>query len=95
MKVCILGAGAFGTALAVALSSKHDISLWGRSATLMPEVAKSRKSSRLPGIVLNSNIHVTSEIRNATEGADFILSAIPLQVTHNTLTALLPDLVDV
>ena len=95
MKVCILGAGAFGTALAVALSSKHDISLWGRSATLMPEVAKSRKSSRLPGIVLNSNIHVTSEIRNATEGADFILSAIPLQATHNTLTALLPDLVDV
>ena len=95
MKVCILGAGAFGTALAVALSSKHDISLWGRSATLMPEVAKSRKSSRLPGIVLNSNIHVTSEIRNATEGADFVLSAIPLQATHSTLTALLPDLVDV
>ena len=95
MKVCILGAGAFGTALAVALSSKHNISLWGRNATLMHRVAKSRESPRLPGIVLNSNIDVTSEIESAAKGADFILSAIPLQVTHNTLTALLPDLVDV
>ena len=62
---------------------------------MMPEVAKSRKSSRLPGIVLNSNIHVTSEVRNATEGADFILSAIPLQATHKTLETFLPDLIDV
>ena len=95
MKVCILGAGAFGTALALALSSKHNISLWGRNSTLMHGVAKSRESPRLPGIVLNSNIDVTSEIESAAKGADFILSVIPLQATHETLKTFLPVLLDV
>ena len=52
MTVCILGAGAFGTALAIALSETNNIHLWGRNAEGMAEVRATRKSSMLPGAIL-------------------------------------------
>ena len=91
MTVCILGAGAFGTALAVALSDRHDVRLWGRDRAALREMAQSRKSPRLPDVTLVENITVTAEAKMAAlQGADFILSAIPLQATHAALSDLAP-----
>ena len=88
MTVCILGTGAFGTALAIALSDTHDIHLWGRNANTVAEVEAQRENSKLPGAVLGPAITVTSDAKAAIQGADFILSAIPLQSTHTTLVDL-------
>ena len=90
MTVCILGAGAFGTALAVALSDRHDVRLWGRDRVALREIAQSRKSARLPNVNLVENITVTAEAKTALQGADFILSAFPLQATHVALSDLAP-----
>ena len=90
MTVCILGAGAFGTALAVALSDRHDVRLWGRDGAALREMAQSRKSPRLPDVTLVENITVTCDAKMALQGADFILSAIPLQDTHAALSELVP-----
>ena len=90
MTVCILGAGAFGTALAVALSDLHDVRLWGRDGAALREMAQRRKSPRLPDVTLVENITVTSDAKMALQGADFILSAIPLQATHAALSELVP-----
>ena len=88
MTVCILGTGAFGTALAIALSDTHDIHLWGRNANTVAEVEAQRENSKLPGAVLGPAITVTSDAKAAIQGADFILSAIPLQSTHTALAGL-------
>ena len=88
MTVCILGTGAFGTALAIALSDTHDIHLWGRNANTVAEVEAQRENSKLPGAVLGPAITVTSDAKAAIQGADFILSAIPLQSTHTALADL-------
>jgi len=88
MTVCILGTGAFGTALAIALSDIHDIHLWGRNANTVAEVEAQRENSKLPGAVLGPAITVTSDAKAAIQGADFILSAIPLQSTHTALADL-------
>ena len=88
MTVCILGAGAFGTALAIALSETNDIRLWGRNAEEMAKVEATRKNSKLPGPVLGASIKITSDSQTAIQGADFILSAVPLQSTHTTLKSL-------
>jgi glycerol-3-phosphate dehydrogenase (NAD(P)+) len=88
MTVCILGTGAFGTALAIALSDTHDIHLWGRNANTVAEVGAQRENSKLPGAVLGPEITVTSDAKAAIQGADFILSAIPLQSTHTALADL-------
>ena len=47
-----------------------------------------RENSKLPGAVLGPAITVTSDAKAAIQGADFILSAIPLQSTHTTLADL-------
>ena len=88
MTICILGAGAFGTALAIALSDTHDIRLWGRNANTVAEVEAQRENSKLPGTVLGPAITVTSDAKAAIQGADFILCAIPLQSTRTTLADL-------
>ena len=88
MTVCILGAGAFGTALAIALSETNNIHLWGRNAEGMAEVRATRKSSMLPGAILGTNIKVTSDAKAAIQGVDFILSVVPLQYTGAILKSL-------
>jgi hypothetical protein len=90
MTVCILGAGAFGTALAVALSDRHDVRLWGRDGAALAEVAQSRKSPRLPNVTLAENITVTDDANTALQGTEFILCAIPLQATAEALSDLTP-----
>jgi glycerol-3-phosphate dehydrogenase (NAD(P)+) len=51
-------------------------------------VEAQRENSKLPGAVLGPAITVTSDAKAAIQGADFILSAIPLQSTHTTLADL-------
>lgn len=71
MKVAILGAGAFGTALAVALGRTGPVTLWGRGLT-------GRESPRLPGVMLPENVSVTADIGTVTT-ADVVLLALPMQ----------------
>ena len=87
--MCILGAGAFGTALAIALSETNDIRLWGRNVKEMIKIEATRKNFKLPGPILGSKIKVTSDPQTAIQGTDFILSAVPLQSTLTTLKSLI------
>ena len=81
MTVCVLGAGAFGTALAIALSGTNDVRLWGRNTKKMAAIESTRENPMLPGAILGENIKVTSDTQVAIQGVDFILSVIPLQST--------------
>lgn len=72
MSISILGAGAFGTALAVALSANGPVTLWGRDTTW------GRCNPRLPGVTLPGAIHITDELSQATP-AEVILLALPAQ----------------
>ncbi|HEX9858251.1 MAG TPA: NAD(P)H-dependent glycerol-3-phosphate dehydrogenase [Paracoccaceae bacterium] len=71
MKVAILGAGAFGTALAVALARTGPVTLWGRGLN-------GRESPRLPGVTLPKNVSIAAEIGIACT-ADVVLLALPMQ----------------
>lgn len=70
-RVAILGAGAFGTALAVALGREGAVTLWGR------EVA-GRESARLPGVTLPETVAITRDIAQ-TDTAQTVLLALPMQ----------------
>ena len=66
MHVSILGAGAWGTALAIALSGRHDVVLWGRNETAMREVAAKRENrAYLPGFPLSKQVTVTADFAAA------------------------------
>ncbi|MGB0800005.1 MAG: NAD(P)H-dependent glycerol-3-phosphate dehydrogenase, partial [Planktomarina sp.] len=90
MTICVLGAGAFGTALAVAISETNDVTLWGRNPEKMAEIQRLRTCDRLPGIQIPHNITATANLKDALGKATFVLSAIPLQSTANAMEQVVP-----
>ncbi|MFC3631486.1 NAD(P)H-dependent glycerol-3-phosphate dehydrogenase [Paracoccus angustae] len=72
MSVAILGAGAFGTALAVALSANGPVTLWAR------DTGWGRANPRLPGVTLPDAIRLTDDLPDAAR-ADTLLLALPAQ----------------
>ena len=61
MRIAILGAGAWGTALAVALSSRQHVSLWTRAAEERTHLRVHRETTRLPGIALPAAVDVADD----------------------------------
>ncbi|RZI43828.1 NAD(P)-dependent glycerol-3-phosphate dehydrogenase [Herbaspirillum sp. HC18] len=62
MHISILGAGAWGTALAILLSDRHKVVLWGREEATMREASSTRENTvYLPGFPLPPSLHVTSD----------------------------------
>jgi glycerol-3-phosphate dehydrogenase (NAD(P)+) len=73
MNITILGAGAWGTALAISLAERHQVVLWGRNQQAMLEAAAKRENRQyLPGIALPPQLSVTSDfdraVRHVTTG---------------------------
>ena len=61
-KITVLGAGAWGTAVAIALAARHDVLLWGRNAHAMQEMAHARENvAYLPGFALPPALGVTAD----------------------------------
>jgi len=66
MQITILGAGAWGTALAIALAARHDVVLWGRNQQAMSAAAHTRENSAyLPGYRLPENLQVSADFAAA------------------------------
>jgi glycerol-3-phosphate dehydrogenase (NAD(P)+) len=84
-KIAVIGAGAWGTALAVlnARAGKH-VTLWARDAAKAAAMRATGENPRLPGIILPENLTITHEMPEA----DILLLAVPMQ--H--LRALSPSL---
>lgn len=70
--IAVLGAGAFGTALAVALAAKGEVTLWGRRIDWQGE------NPRLPGVALPAPVRATEDL-GAALAADTLLLALPAQ----------------
>lgn len=76
----IIGAGAFGTALAIALGSEgRRIVLWARDASQVAEMQETRSNTaRLPGVILPETVTVTADSA-ALAGTDALLLSLPMQ----------------
>lgn len=75
MNITILGAGAWGTALAIALARDHKLLLWGRNADAIAAIDAARENiTRLPGIALPPALLVTADLAQAiSHAADGLL----------------------
>ena len=78
MRLAVLGAGAWGTALAISfsLSQKHAVTLWGRDAAHIERLTVSRTNQRyLPGISLPDLLNVQTDLATTLRNADLSLIA--------------------
>ena len=86
-KITILGAGAWGTAVAIALAARHDVLLWGRNPQQMSETETARENlAYLPGHPLPASLRVGSDFEAALahvmdarpEEAPLLIAACPV-----------------
>jgi len=90
--VAVIGAGAWGTALAgVAVRAGRDVVLYARSAERAAEIAATRINPRLSGVRLETGVNVTDDMTLAAR-ADIILIATPAQHLREAVAALAPHL---
>jgi len=81
-RITILGAGAWGTALALTLARRggHDIALWSHSPVLAEQLSETGENILyLPGFTLPAGIAVTADLPGAIFEADTIVCAMPSQ----------------
>lgn len=93
MKITILGAGAWGTALAIQAAARHEVLLWARDSAALAEMAASRRNRRyLPDTVLPESLALSADLAAAiAHGRDgLLIVATPMAALRATLAAL-PD----
>ena len=89
MRVAILGAGAWGTALAIALAGKHSVRLRARDAAQARALQTTRCNARyLPEAMLPDSVEVTAILEFALQEAELALVATPTEGLRDALGAL-------
>lgn len=79
MRLVILGAGAWGTALALSLASRHEVVLWDHDPAQVERLYRDRENARyLPGFPLADTIRVESALPAALANADLALIVTPV-----------------
>lgn len=89
-KVCILGAGSWGTSQAILLSKKaNQVAIWGRPEDDVDYILNNRENKRyLPGITIPDNVTPTTMMSEAVAGAQVIITAVPSQSIRTVITQL-------
>lgn len=90
--VAVLGAGSWGTALAVHLGrTGHDVRLWGRDRSLVDDTEARRANAvYLPDVTLPACVSVTHSLETALDGTDLVVVAIPSHGCRAVLRAAAP-----
>lgn len=93
-RVAVLGAGSWGTALAILLAGKgFSVRLWGRTEDGVLDVQRSRENRLfLPGVRLPHLIEVTDSETRASEGAEAVILSVPAQALRQVIRRFCPHL---
>jgi glycerol-3-phosphate dehydrogenase (NAD(P)+) len=88
MKIAVLGAGAWGTAIAIVLSARHPVRLWARDAALAESLRSERRNPRyLPAFTIPPAVEPTGDLARALDGAELMLAAVAVGGLRATLRA--------
>jgi glycerol-3-phosphate dehydrogenase (NAD(P)+) len=94
--VAVLGAGSWGTALAVHLGRVgHEVRLWARDASFADEMASRRANAvYLPDVVFPESVSVTASIDRAVDGVALVICAVPSHGMRAVVRLAAPHMID-
>lgn len=93
-RIAIIGAGSWGTALAVmAARAGHDVQLWARNSDIIRSINQQHVNSRyLTSVQIPIAVFATGDLAAALNGAEHVLFAAPSHTARELLTAIAPHL---
>ena len=78
MKITVLGAGAYGCALAQILSeNKNEVTIWTPFEEEVKTLTEERQTPKLPNVTIYNDIQITTDLKKALENSKLIVEAIP------------------
>jgi glycerol-3-phosphate dehydrogenase (NAD(P)+) len=88
LRCAVLGAGSFGTCLAIQLAEKdYAVDLWARDPVVVEAITRHRRNPRyLTDFQLPENIRATADLSEAIAGKDLVLSVVPSHATREVWT---------
>lgn len=90
MNITVIGAGAWGTALAISLAAQHRVTLWARDDAQIDAMRASRCNRRyLPDATLPDNLLLSADFAGALTGAELIILGVPTAALRMTLQRLI------
>src|SRR5688572_16561784 len=94
MRIAVLGAGSWGTALAALVSDAgHETALWGREIDGIAEIARARENRTfLAGRRLRDDLLITSDLAAVVSGRELVTIAVPSEVLRAVAEQLAPHL---
>jgi glycerol-3-phosphate dehydrogenase (NAD(P)+) len=92
--IAIIGAGSWGTAIAVALAGLgHSVRLWAHEESVVKSIRTHRENRVfLPGVILTETILPTNSLAEALNGAKFVVTAMPSHVCRSMYTHMVSSL---
>src|SRR3954451_6985700 len=91
MRVAVIGAGSWGTAVAAMTCRNCETVLWARRKELADEIGTDHQSRRyLPGVMLPKSLEATPSLEQAVRDADVIVMGVPSHGFRDVLTQALP-----
>jgi glycerol-3-phosphate dehydrogenase (NAD(P)+) len=94
-RIAVIGAGAWGTGLAIVLGRKpaHQIRLWANEPEVIESIARKHVNERfLPGFVLPESVAATGDLSDALDAADIVVSVMPSQHCRALFDRMAPSL---
>src|SRR5256885_13184705 len=94
-RIAIIGAGAWGTALAMVLGRKniHSVHLWANEPDVCESIMQRRVNERfLPGFALPDSVEATNDLAKALEEVEIVVSVMPSQHCRSLFERMAPHL---
>jgi len=86
MKIAVLGAGSWGTALGQVLNENgHDVLLWHLEQDFVDKISRSRTHPFLPEVNLSNTLQFTASLDDISDYGEVLVSALPSQVVRVVL----------